>query len=103
MITTVTDTYQITINSGGNDVSIGVINHNAASTNFSIQYTTQTTLNILVIVLGVLGGLLLIALIVAAFFIIRKIRSPAQVIHPQNSAASRQSIIQQNMLTAEEI
>jgi hypothetical protein len=103
LITTVTDTYQITINSGGNDVSVGVINHNAASTNFSIQYTTQTTLNILVIVLGVLGGLLLIALIVAAFFIIRKIRSPTQVIHPQNGAAGRQSVIQQNMLTAEEI
>lgn len=103
MITNVSNTYQITINSGGNDVSVGVINQNAASTNFSIQYNTQNTLNILVIVLGVLGGLLLIALIVAAFFIIRKIRSPTQPIHPQHVAASRQSAIQQNMLTAEEI
>lgn len=68
--------------------------------NVRVQYTTQTTLNILVIVLGVLGGLLLIALIVAAFFIIRKIRTPNQMIHPQASAAMRQSMIHQNMLTA---
>jgi hypothetical protein len=100
LITNVTQNYQITINSGGSDVSIGVINQNTVLANFSAQYTTQTTLNILVIVLGVLGGLLLIALIVAAFFIIRRIRTPNQMIHPQASAAMRQSMIHQNMLTA---
>ncbi len=103
MITSAIDTYQITINSGGNDVSVGVFNHNAATANFAIQYTTTTSLNILVIVLGVLGGLLLIALIIAAFFIIRRIRNPTQIIHPQHSAASRQSLLQQNALTQEEI
>ena len=100
MIDNATKTYQITINSGGSDVSIGVINHNNAIANLSTQYSTQTPLNILVIVLGVLGGLLLIALIGAAFFIIRRIRSPGQIIHPQASAAMRQSLVQQNMLTA---
>jgi len=52
----------------------------------------------LAIVLGVLGGLLLIALIVAAFFVIRRVRSSdQQQIHPR--ASSIQVVVQQNALS----
>lgn len=100
LITNPAQTYQITINSGGSDVMVGVINQNSAAINFTVWYTVQSSLNILVIVLGVLGGLLLIALIVVACFVIRRMRNPTQIIHPQASAnLLRQAQIQQNMLS----
>jgi hypothetical protein len=96
--------YQLTINSGSTDVSIGVLNQNSNTVNFTIWYTVTSTVNILVIVLGVLGGLLLIALIVVACFIIKRMRNPQQVIHPNSSAALvHQAQIQSNMLSGEEI
>jgi hypothetical protein len=86
------------------DISVGVINQNSNPANFGIWYTTSQSLNILVVVLGVLGGLLLIALIVAACFIIKRIRNPTQMVHPNSSAALiLQAQIYQNTLTAEEI
>lgn len=63
---------------------VGALNQNASPINFSISYTTSSSVNILVIVLGVLGGLLLIALIVVACFVIRRMRNPSQIIHPRN-------------------
>jgi len=49
-------------------------------------------------VLGVLGGLLFIALIVAAFFIIRRVRNSEQQIHPRAAASI---IAQQNALSSQ--
>jgi hypothetical protein len=92
--------YQFTlqINSGGNSVSIGIKNKDTQSRIFTIGYTTvPSTTNVLAIVLGVLGGLLLIALLVAAYFIIRRVRSSDQQIHPHVSAVI---IAQQNALSA---
>jgi hypothetical protein len=101
MINIASQSYQININSGGSDVSIGIINQNiGVNANFNAVYTTQTSVNILVIVLGVLGGLLIIALIVAACFIIKRIRNPAQAIHPNSSAIIHRQSAQQDMLSA---
>ena len=83
---------------------VGVLNQNSSPINFSIWYSTSSSVNILVIVLGVLGGLLLIALIVVACFVIRRMRNPSQMIHPHASAMMlQQAQIQENTLTAGEI
>lgn len=84
MTNTAGQSYQIDITSGGNDVSIGIINQNAAlQMNFIIWYTVTQTVNVLVIVLGVLGGLLFIALVIAAFFIIKRLRSTEGMVNPR--------------------
>lgn len=95
------------LSSGGNDISIGVINHGPNNANFFITYTEElsTTTNILIIVLAVLGGLLLLALIIAAFFVIRRMRSnPEQIVHPRAGMnQSRISVAQQDALSPREI
>ncbi len=93
--------YQTTINSGGSDISVGVISQGGISINFTIWYTTESSVNLLIIILGVLGGILLIVLIIAACCIIKRMRSPSQMIHPNASVIALQLQAQQNMLSPE--
>ena len=54
----------------------------------------------MIIILAVLGGILFIALVIAAFFIIKRMNSGQQLIHPRlnNQLAMQQQI--QNSLSA---
>jgi uncharacterized integral membrane protein len=53
-------------------VSLAIANFNTYDVNVELGFTASNGANILVIVLGVLGGLLLLILIVAVVFIVRK-------------------------------
>jgi hypothetical protein len=85
--------YSVPINSGGtNDISVTFMNLNPYPMSLNVWFTQQTSSNILVIVLGVLGGILFIGLVIVAVCIIKKMRSPAQQVNPLSVMMMRGSV-----------
>ena len=83
-LTSASSQYYVGITSEDKDVLIGVINQDSSPITFSIKYSLgDSQVSILVIVLAVLGGILLIALIIAAIFIIKRMSSDEAQVHPR--------------------
>jgi hypothetical protein len=98
----------ISLSTGGQSIAIGVINTNAGTVSFDIRFTKVSQTNVMIIVIAVLGGLLLLGLIIAAFFVIRRVKQPDRVIHPEYFTGHHQARQQQapppsNKLTAKQI
>lgn len=96
----------ISLATGGQSISIGVINTNAGPVSFDIRFTKVSQTNVMIIVIAVLGGLLLLGVIIAAFFVIRRVKQPDRVIHPEYLTGhqhQRQQAPPSNKLTAKQI
>jgi hypothetical protein len=61
---------------------IGVINNNNAIANGSIWATEIKYTNIVLIILGVIGGLLFLALVITGCYIFRKSKDEGRIVHP---------------------
>ena len=99
--------YSLSVNTGGvYEISVSFLNLNSAPVTINIWYVVQTSSNILVIVLAVLGSILFIGLVVVAVCIIRKMRSSGQSINPLSAMMARANttrIHNVNDLNAQEI
>ena len=97
----------ITINSNGKEVSISILNQLTSSATFTIQYTTASTeasTNLLIIILAVLGGVLFISLVIAGFFLIKRMNNNQNMVNPRISSSNMIQIQQvQNNLSSIEI
>lgn len=65
-------------------IAIGIYNYGATPVTFTIWYEESSASNILVIVLGVLGGVLFIALVVAACYIARRASRNSSLVNPNS-------------------
>jgi inner membrane protein involved in colicin E2 resistance len=79
-----------------------VINHNPTSANINIQFevaNSEASTNLLIVILAILGGVLFISLVIAAFFIIKRMNTGQQLIHPRlsSSVVLQQHQVQNNL------
>jgi hypothetical protein len=104
-ITRTATEYTISISSSGNDVAVAFWNPNANSVSLTVWYTEDSSSNVLLIVLAVLGGVLFILLVIVAVYIVRRMNSNANRQVQPGSPLRRASIARQteNTLSAQEI
>ena len=82
--------YNVNINSKGKNVALSFWNSNSVRASLTIWYTVDEATNILLIILGVLGGVLFILLLVVAIYIVKKMNSnEMRQVQPNSPLRSR--------------
>lgn len=104
-VTKVDTQYNVNIMSNGKDISVGFWNPNAAKVRIIVWYEEDDGANVLLIILGVLGGVLFVLLLIVAIYIVKKMNSnEMRQVQPNSPLRSRaRAQAQENMLTKEEI
>lgn len=73
---------EIDISAQGSSIIIGIVKSSNTAASVTIWFDEVASTNVLAIVLGVLGGILFIALVIAAIYIARRVRSGNNVVNP---------------------
>ena len=82
--------YNVNLNSKGKNIALSFWNGNGVNAHLSIWYVIDEGTNILLIILGVLGGVLFILLLVVAIYIVKKMNSnEMRQIQPNSPLRSR--------------
>lgn len=94
--------YTIGITSSGTDVSVSFLNLNSGQVNLNVWYNLESTSDILMIILAVLGAVLFVGLVIVAICIVKKMNNSTQMVHPRGSQiANNQRNNNENNLSAE--
>lgn len=94
--------YTIGISSSGTDVSVSFLNLNSGQVNLNVWYNLETSSDILMIILAVLGAVLFVGLVIVAICIVKKMNNSSQMVHPRASQiANNLRNNNENNLTAE--
>lgn len=77
---------------------VGIINPQSSTVGFTILFKEKESTNIIMIVIGVIGGLLLLGLVITIIIILRKIMKNRREVIPDGSLHERP---RSNKLTSE--
>lgn len=70
------------LSASGCHLLVGVINPHANSVGFSILFNEKSGVNVIVIIIGVMGGIIFLGLVISAIIILRKLHRSRREVLP---------------------